>query len=224
MYVVHFLNLQYWYCLFFSFVGDGCAYFRDELNGVATTTPAESIGFFEGLALFFSNTFGSVGGVVGGVVSTLWTWYSAFAFTVSAFLGLLILFALFGLLFVRLRDRSLYGFVAMKDTDSNPHKTRWEDLLEEAKSTDPKKWRNAIFEADALLGELLEGLGYVGESTGDKMQRLPEDAFVTVPVAWEAHRIKNFVSSGSSDFILTQREAFRTMKLYEQVFEEFDYI
>ncbi|PIR85211.1 hypothetical protein COU15_02280 [Candidatus Kaiserbacteria bacterium CG10_big_fil_rev_8_21_14_0_10_45_20] len=221
---VHFLNLQYWYCLFFSFVGEGCAYFRDQLNGQATSTPVESVGFFEGLAIFFSNTLGSFGGIVASILSTVWNWYSVFAFAISAFLILLILFAFFGLLFVRIRDRSLYGFIAPSNNEGNPRSSRWESLLEDAKSTDPKKWRNAIFEADALLGELLQGLGYEGENTGDKMQRLSEDAFVTVPVAWEAHRIKNFVSSGSSDFILTQREAFRTMKLYEQVFEEFDYI
>ena len=93
-----------------------------------------------------------------------------------------------------------------------------------AKSTNPKLWRDSILEADRMLGKILGDLGYKGINTAEKMRNLPEDAFVTVPAAWEAHRVRNFVSQETSDFILTQREAFRVLKLYEQVFEEFNIV
>jgi hypothetical protein len=102
--------------------------------------------------------------------------------------------------------------------------SRWQLLLDRAMSSDPKEWRESILAADGLLGEMLGNLGYAGEGTAEKIRSVPEGAFVTLPAAWEAHRVKNFVSSNASDFILTQREAFRVMKLYEQVFEEFKFV
>lgn len=184
----------------------------------------EDRGFFEQIGAFFGSFFGTLGTSIAEVFTVVWAWFSGLMFTLSFLLILLILFALLGLVIIRLRERSVYGTLPPKSEEDAPRRTQWEELLEDAKSTDPKRWRGAIVEADEMLGELLAGLGYPGMNTGERIQQLPEDAFVTVPVAWEAHRIKNFVVSGSSDFILTQREAFRTMKLYEQVFEEFDYL
>lgn len=222
METLHFLNLQYWYCLFYSFFGDGCAFMRDLETDAPT--PEETKGIFEFLVDAFSGFGSGLFGVVGGVIATLWGWFSALSYGLSFFLGALILFALFGLLMVRLRERGVYGTLPPEDATASEARTVWENLLEDAKSTDPKRWRAAILAADDMLGELLLSLGYEGMNTGERIRHLPEDAFVTVPVAWEAHRIKNLISSGASDFILTQREAFRTMKLYEQVFEEFDYV
>ena len=91
-------------------------------------------------------------------------------------------------------------------------------------SSDPKRWRESILGADMILGELFTTLGYQGATTDAQIRHVPDDAFANLPAAWEAHRIRNFISSPSSHFILTQREAFRVMKLYEQVFREFDFI
>jgi len=219
--VLHFLNLQYWYCVIFSFFGGRCGYL-EELRA-AQTIPAAPTGpgAFEQFFSVLASGAGAVWSVLSGIFSSVWNVYSAFAWGFSLFLFLGILFALGGLAFIRMREVSLYGTLPPKTNEENGRGNRWQELLGEAMSADPKRWRFAILEADAMLGELLGNLGYVGATTPDKMRSLPEDAFVTVPVAWEAHRVRNFISHGSSDFILTQREAFRVMKLYEQVFEEF---
>lgn len=238
---LHFLNLQYWYCIIYSFFGGGCAYL-DELRaaqGGASGDLSGAIGpdqsAFEvlfgwfasaGSALWNAAAFAasSVWSVIEGPVSFLWSAYSALAWGFSLFLALLILFSAAGLALIRFRELSVYGTLPPKSNEENVRNHRWQELLGEAMSSDPKRWRFALLEADKMLGELLEKLGYAGATTADKMRALPEDAFVTVPVAWEAHRVRNLVSLGSSDFILTQREAFRVMKLYEQVFEEFSFI
>ena len=111
-----------------------------------------------------------------------------------------------------------------KTDEEKALREQWDEFMDDALSNDPKLWKESILSADRMLGELLAALGIPGATTPDRMRALPEDAFQTVPQAWEAHRVRNFVSSGSSDFILTQREAYRVMKLYEQVFEEHHYI
>jgi len=227
---LHFLNLQYWYCLVYSLFGGECTYL-DELraegvdvpfDGVAGTAP--HVSFFERVVDIFSSVGSAIWDPISAVVSFVWHVYSALAWGISAFLFFAILSAFAGLVYIRLRELHTYGTVAPEEEKTDPRHSRWEELLEYAKSTDPKLWRDGILEADRMLGELLGNLGYEGINTAEKMQRLPEDAFVTVPVAWEAHRVRNFVSQEASDFILTQREAFRVMKLYEQVFEEFNFV
>jgi hypothetical protein len=129
-----------------------------------------------------------------------------------------------GLALIRYQELSAYGTLTRQSAVASGLRSRWQLLLDQAISTDPKAWRSAILDADIMLGELLLKLSYQGDTTAERLRAVPEGAFVTLPNAWEAHRIRNFVSARSSDYILTQREAFRVMKLYEQVFEEFDFI
>ncbi len=254
----YFLNLQYWFCFFYSLFGGKCIPADQvtvpsvdvpsvSLDGATTTITeagTKSTSWFFGL-------FSSGGGVeststavatthtgfIEGLIASspfiaaiaaglgaLWTLFSALSYTISGMLFLSILGAAFGLAYIRYRELSLYGTLPPAVAVATPAKSHWKELLGEAMSTDPKRWREGILAADIMLGELLERLGYQGETTADKMRGVPEGAFVTLPAAWEAHRVRNFVSTRSSDFILTQREAFRVMKLYEQVFEEFDFI
>ena len=228
----YFLNLQYWYCVVYSLFGGNCTYL-DQLraegvdvafDGITPGEDGEDVSVIGQVTEQFTEGVSTVLDPVVSVLSFVWDAYSVLAWSVSGFLFFAILSALAGLLYIRFREFYTYSTLPPEVKKDDPRHNRWEELLEYAKSTDPKLWRQAILEADHMLGELLGGLKYEGVNTAEKMRNLPEDAFVTVPVAWEAHRIRNFVSQGASDFILTQREAFRVMKLYEQVFEEFNFV
>lgn len=162
--------------------------------------------------------------VIADVFLFLWSLFSALSYTASLLLLLAIIAALAGLAYIRFTEWSKFGTLPPRPSGKNFGWSRWQDLLDAAMATEPKRWKDGILAADQMLGELLARLGYVGDSTQVQLSRVPEGAFVTLPQAWEAHRVRNFVAQKSSNFILTQREAFRVMKLYEQVFEEFDFI
>lgn len=100
---------------------------------------------------------------------------------------------------------------------------RWHGILERSTSDDPQKWRNAILEADQLLNELLDMLGYKGETMADKMRKVDVVAFNTIDFAWEAHQIRNRLTQDAA-FQIDSREAKRVIKLYERVFKEFKFI
>jgi len=219
---LHFLNLQYWYCVIFSLFGGRCGYL-EELKASKPEVP-DGPGFFSQFIDTATAIFGSVWGVLSAVFAIVWSFYSAIAWSVSAFLffAILVTFAL--LAFLRFREQSTYGTLPPKTESEMRMRDYWNELLEGALSSDPAAWRESILAADRMLGDMLELVGVPGATTPDRMRNLPEEAFLTVPQAWEAHRIRNFVSSAHSDFILTQREAFRVMKLYEQVFEEHQYM
>jgi hypothetical protein len=219
---LHFLNLQYWYCIIYSLGGGKCT---DSSMATVTKPPGPEGGaafnalmdtMWSGVLVFWSG--------IADVATWVWHAYSTLAYAYSGFVAFAIASALAGLIFVRLRELGTYGTLPPAEKRDDSRMKHWKELLALAMTTDPKQWKSAIVEADLMLGELLAELKYPGLNTAERMKGLPENAFSTVAVAWEAHRIKNFLSAGSSDFILTQREAFRVMKLYEQVFEEFGYL
>ena len=102
---------------------------------------------------------------------------------------------------------------------------RWEKVREHLSSENPNDWRLAVLEADIILGEMLEKMGYIkGETIGDKLKTIEKSDFTSLDQAWEAHRIRNMIAHEGTDYILTEREAGRVVGLYEQVFKEFRYI
>lgn len=100
---------------------------------------------------------------------------------------------------------------------------RWQRVLEQASSDDAQQWRSAVLEADQMLNELLDTLGYKGETLGDKMRSADVHSFKTIDFAWEAHQVRNMVAQ-DPHFGLDAREAKRVIKMYERVFEEFNFI
>jgi hypothetical protein len=105
-----------------------------------------------------------------------------------------------------------------------PKNEKWERVQEHLRSDNPSDWRLAILEADIVLDEMLDSLGYIGDTIGDKLKKAKKGDFQTIDQAWEAHKIRNAIAHQGQDFTLTQREAQRIVGLYKQVFEEFDYI
>ncbi len=110
---------------------------------------------------------------------------------------------------------------AEEEQKENP---RWRYVLGLIESPSESDWRMAILEADSMLDDLMTERGYSGESLGEKLTAARADAFLSLDNAWEAHTIRNKIAHSGSDFPFSQMESRRTMRLYETVFEEFNYI
>jgi hypothetical protein len=101
---------------------------------------------------------------------------------------------------------------------------KWQKIQAHINSTNPAEWRLAILEADIMLGDILEKMGYQGDSIGEKLKGIEESDFLTLQLAWEAHKVRNQIAHEGADFLLNDREARRVIELYQKVFEEFYYI
>ena len=112
--------------------------------------------------------------------------------------------------------------VAHKDVPKS--QLRWNHILERAHSNDEKSWRLAILEADMMLNELLDMLGYRGETMADKMKQAGRAQFQTIDLAWEAHRVRNTIAHQGSLQSLSAHETRRVIGLYGQVFREFRFV
>ncbi len=123
-------------------------------------------------------------------------------------------------------DASALGFTfgVEEQTPTGPKNERWIRVQSLISSTSSSDWRQAIIEADIILEEMLNRMGYEGDSIGDKLKQIEESDFITLNKAWEAHKIRNHIAHRGGDFLFSKQEAERVVELYRQVFEEFYFI
>lgn len=101
---------------------------------------------------------------------------------------------------------------------------KWEKVLTHINSNNPSDWKLAILECDIMLSDILEKMGYMQESIGEKLKSIEPSDFTNIEAAWEAHKIRNAIAHEGSEFMINEREAKRVIGLYELVFREFEYI
>lgn len=101
---------------------------------------------------------------------------------------------------------------------------RWQSVLDHVDSINPSDWRLAIIEADNILDEMVTKIGYKGENLGEKLKSVEPSDFLTLQSAWEAHKVRNKIAHEGLSYKLDQREAKRVISMFEEVFQEFQYI
>jgi len=101
---------------------------------------------------------------------------------------------------------------------------KWQSVLVHINSQNPSDWKLAILECDIMLSDILEKMGYMQPSIGDKLKSIEPSDFTNIEAAWEAHKIRNQIAHEGSEFAINEREAKRVIGLYEAVFREFEYI
>ena len=152
---------------------------------------------------------------------------------VSVFLFIAIIVTVERLKAIRKKEEEIYsakvdmGYsdVSIPKTKGNPEITRkWNQVLIHVESQNQNDWRQAVLEADIILGELLTFLGYRGEGIGEQLKRAVKADFLSLDEAWDAHKVRNELAHAGSDYPFSQHDARRVVSLYRKVFEEFFYI
>jgi hypothetical protein len=103
------------------------------------------------------------------------------------------------------------------------HNKRWAKVESLINSHNVNDWKQAIIESDIILDEMLEKMGYRGDTVAEKMKQIEESDFLTLNQAWEAHKMRNRIAH-QGDYILSKTDADRAISLYRKVFEEFYFI
>ena len=72
-------------------------------------------------------------------------------------------------------------------------KGKWGEIEVLVRSGRPSGFKTAVLEADTLLDYVLKGLGYKGQTMGDRMKSIPRDQFERrfFDDMWSAHKIRN---------------------------------
>jgi len=112
----------------------------------------------------------------------------------------------------------------MQEQEEISKNPRWIKTLNYLFSQHGSDWKLAVIEADSMLDNLMDQLGFKGENLGDKLKSASQSNFRNLSSAWEVHTIRNRIAHEGINFELSQREAKRIIALYEQIFREFGYI
>lgn len=124
---------------------------------------------------------------------------------------------------IRKEEKKKTGF-AVPVVDYGEKRERWEVVINHLNSGSQAEWKLAIMEADNILDDMVEKMGYAGENLGERLRAVEQSDFNTIQSAWEAHKVRNKIAHEGSEFQLSEREARRIVGLYEKVFKEFEYI
>lgn len=101
---------------------------------------------------------------------------------------------------------------------------KWNNVLGYLSSENPGDWKLSVIEADSMLEELMDQLGFKGENLGEKLKSADQEKFRDLSIAWEAHTIRNRIAHEGAEFELSLREAKRIIALYEQIFRDYGFI
>ena len=118
-------------------------------------------------------------------------------------------------------DMDSSGKPILNPSGENP---KWDVIQKHISSMNPSDWRMAILEADILLYEMLDQMGYDGDSIADKLKLVESSDFNTLDLAWRAHKVRNAISHEGSSYEMSYQQAQNTIELYKKVFEEFYFI
>lgn len=139
----------------------------------------------------------------------------------SIFLLFLIVYYVFQLLEIRKKEQSALEVIEKKIEEApEARNEKWEEVLKHIQSENPSEWKEAILEADGMLDEMLDKMGYHGDGVGEKLKLVEVSDLTTLDSAWEAHKVRNNIAHQTSGYVITKREADRVIRLFQKVFEE----
>lgn len=96
---------------------------------------------------------------------------------------------------------------------------RWEKILARLESDNASHYKVAVLEADALADEMLSGIGYQGQTMGEKLESIADGQLETKHELIEAHSIRNRIIH-EPDFALSHLDAEKCLAQYQKFFEE----
>ncbi len=81
------------------------------------------------------------------------------------------------------------------------------------------EYKLAVIEADSMLNDVLERMGFKGEILGDRLKQVTTDILPNVEESREAHKIRNNIVY-DPDYKLTLDQAKKVLKIYEQALQD----
>jgi hypothetical protein len=136
-----------------------------------------------------------------------------------------------GLIYIFLRWREIqtieykkYRPIAAAELEAKERNVQWYRVQQHIESEHPAEWRLAILSADSILETVLRERGYEGETVGERLKAVDAADVKSLPMAWEAHKIRNRVAHEGVHFDISKREARKVISMYERVFTDMQYL
>lgn len=94
---------------------------------------------------------------------------------------------------------------------------KWQVVLKRTALNDESQWKLAIIEADTILDEAIQQMGYKGKTMGERMKQIRPGKFPMLEDAWRAHRVRNYIVHDPTYHISSQA-ASKVFGIYQAIF------
>ncbi len=98
---------------------------------------------------------------------------------------------------------------------------QWLKITKRLETEREADYKLALIEVDSLLDEILNKIGYKGESLGEKLKQLDPNTLPNLEQVWQAHKVRNNVIH-DPDYHLTLEKAKDVIGIYEQAFRDLE--
>ncbi len=96
---------------------------------------------------------------------------------------------------------------------------QWAKIMGRLETGLESEYKLAVIEADSLLDETLERMGYGGETLGERLKNITSDILPNLEQIWQAHKIRNNIVH-DPDYRLNLDEARKALAIYEKAFTD----
>lgn len=154
------------------------------------------------------------------LASTIWLTFTILSLLVSIVLLVVFVNATIRFHQTRRDEEEKYSTLHPHEAEERRDHSRWNHVRQMVESPNENDWRQAIIEADIMLDDLLSQLGYPGQSVGEKLRAVDPSRFHSLQYAWDAHKVRNEIAHSGTGYRLDERQAHRTIAMYEVVMRE----
>jgi hypothetical protein len=142
-----------------------------------------------------------------------------FIFVSALFLGFMI-FALVKTTWLkRLILWDLQEFLTYNPYGARKLYKQWQEIKKRLDGGMESEYKLAVIEADSVLNDVLEKMGFGGATLGERLNRVAPETLPTLSEVVEAHKIRNNIVH-DPDYQFSQEEAEKTMGVYEKALSD----
>lgn len=102
--------------------------------------------------------------------------------------------------------------------------SKWSYVLSLLEGYNDSDWRMSIIEADSLMEEFLREKEVSGNSVSELLEGAKTNGYKNINDAWNAHIVRNKIAHEGSNYPISQMEARKIIKMYQNFFEELEMI
>ncbi len=116
------------------------------------------------------------------------------------------------------------GLTLSWDSERTQKNVRWERVEQYMTSLNPSDWKIAILEADNILDDIVERIGYKGTTLGERLKNVEASDFPYLEEAWQAHKLRNNLAHKGTEYALSKGEADQAINIYHRIFTALGYL
>ncbi len=98
---------------------------------------------------------------------------------------------------------------------------QWARIIKRLEVGGEAEYKLAVIEADSLLNDVLQKMGYEGETIGERLEQLDSTTLPNIDQIREVHKTRNNIVH-NPDYNLTLDEAKKILAIYEKTFRDLE--